>query len=124
MGFGIKSVSSSSFLANTPCAGINVKAASFVVVVVVLVVVLVLPPLSAFIIFVRISEVKAERLCRAALHESVVLVIIMEVVVALDDDDDDDDDVEGAGEDRDEAQLKNRAEARSDDGACASVIIL
>ena len=40
------------------------------------------------------------------------------------DDDDDDDDVEGAGEDRDEAQLKNRAEARSDDGACASVIIL
>tara|TARA_X000001036_G_scaffold345784_1_gene325625 strand:- start:93 stop:278 length:186 start_codon:yes stop_codon:yes gene_type:complete len=61
--------------------------------------------------------VKAER-CRAALHESVVLVI-MEVVVALDDDD-----VEGAGEDRDEAQLKNRAEARSDDGACASVIIL
>ena len=122
MGFGIKSVSSSSFLANTPCAGINAKAASFVVVVVVLVVVLVLPPLSAFIIFVRISEVKAER-CRAALHESVVLVIIMEVVVALDDDDDDDD-VEGAGEDRDEAQLKNRAEARSDDGACASVIIL
>ena len=120
MGFGIKSVSSSSFLANTPCAGINAKAASFVVVVVV---VLVLPPLSAFIIFVRISEVKAER-CRAALHESVVLVIIMEVVVALDDDDDDDDDVEGAGEDRDEAQLKNRAEARSDDGACASVIIL
>ena len=119
MGFGIKSVSSSSFLANTPCAGINAKAASFVVVVVV-VVVLVLPPLSAFIIFVRISEVKAER-CRAALHESVVLVI-MEVVVALDDDDDDD--VEGAGEDRDEAQLKNRAEARSDDGACASVIIL
>ena len=118
MGFGIKSVSSSSFLANTPCAGINAKAASFVVVVVV--VVLVLPPLSAFIIFVRISEVKAER-CRAALHESVVLVI-MEVVVALDDDDDDD--VEGAGEDRDEAQLKNRAEARSDDGACASVIIL
>ena len=116
MGFGIKSVSSSSFLANTPCAGINAKAASFVVVVVV-VVVLVLPPLSAFIIFVRISEVKAER-CRAALHESVVLVI-MEVVVALDDDD-----VEGAGEDRDEAQLKNRAEARSDDGACASVIIL
>ena len=113
MGFGIKSVSSSSFLANTPCAGINAKAASFVVVVVVLV----LPPLSAFIIFVRISEVKAER-CRAALHESVVLVI-MEVVVALDDDD-----VEGAGEDRDEAQLKNRAEARSDDGACASVIIL
>jgi len=64
--------------------------------------------------------VKAER-CRAALHESVVLVT-MEVVVALDDDDDDD--VEGAGEDRDEAQLKNRAEARSDDGACASVIIL
>ena len=123
MGFGIKSVSSSSFLANTPCAGINAKAASFVVVVVVLVVVLVLPPLSAFIIFVRISEVKAER-CRAALHESVVLVIIMEVVVALDDDDDDDVDVEGAGEDRDEAQLKNRAEARSDDGACASVIIL
>ena len=122
MGFGIKSVSSSSFLANTPCAGINAKAASFVVVVVVVVVV-VLPPLSAFIIFVRISEVKAER-CRAALHESVVLVIIMEVVVALDDDDDDDDDVEGAGEDRDEAQLKNRAEARSDDGACASVIIL
>ena len=122
MGFGIKSVSSSSFLANTPCAGINAKAASFVVVVVVvLVVVLVLPPLSAFIIFVRISEVKAER-CRAALHESVVLVIIMEVVVALDDDDDDD--VEGAGEDSDEAQLKNRAEARSDDGACASVIIL
>ena len=121
MGFGIKSVSSSSFLANTPCAGINAKAASFVVVVVVVVVVLVLPPLSAFIIFVRISEVKAER-CRAALHESVVLVIIMEVVVALDDDDDDD--VEGAGEDRDEAQLKNRAEARSDDGACASVIIL
>ena len=120
MGFGIKSVSSSSFLANTPCAGINAKAASFVVVVVV-VLVLVLPPLSAFIIFVRISEVKAER-CRAALHESVVLVIIMEVVVALDDDDDDD--VEGAGEDRDEAQLKNRAEARSDDGACASVIIL
>ena len=119
MGFGIKSVSSSSFLANTPCAGINAKAASFVVVVVV-VLVLVLPPLSAFIIFVRISEVKAER-CRAALHESVVLVI-MEVVVALDDDDDDD--VEGAGEDRDEAQLKNRAEARSDDGACASVIIL
>ena len=118
MGFGIKSVSSSSFLANTPCAGINAKAASFVVVVVV--VVLVLPPLSAFIIFIRISEVKAER-CRAALHESVVLVI-MEVVVALDDDDDDD--VEGAGEDRDEAQLKNRAEARSDDGACASVIIL
>ena len=119
MGFGIKSVSSSSFLANTPCAGINAKAASFVVVVVVLV----LPPLSAFIIFVRISEVKAER-CRAALHESVVLVT-MEVVVALDDDDDDDDDdVEGAGEDRDEAQLKNRAEARSDDGACASVIIL
>ena len=116
MGFGIKSVSSSSFLANTPCAGINAKAASFVVVVVVLV----LPPLSAFIIFVCISEVKAER-CRAALHESVVLVI-MEVVVALDDDDDDD--VEGAGEDRDEAQLKNRAEARSDDGACASVIIL
>ena len=121
MGFGIKSVSSSSFLANTPCAGINAKAASFVVVVVVVVVV-VLPPLSAFIIFIRISEVKAER-CRAALHESVVLVIIMEVVVALDDDDDDDD-VEGAGEDRDEAQLKNRAEARSDDGACASVIIL
>ena len=118
MGFGIKSVSSSSFLANTPCAGINAKAASFVVVVV-LVLVLILPPLSAFIIFVRISEVKAER-CRAALHESVVLVI-MEVVVALDDDDDD---VEGAGEDRDEAQLKNRAEARSDDGACASVIIL
>ena len=119
MGFGIKSVSSSSFLANTPCAGINAKAASFVVVVVV-VVVLVLPPLSAFIIFVRISEVKAER-CRAALHESVVLVT-MEVVVALDDDDDDD--VEGAGEDSDEAQLKNRAEARSDDGACESVIIL
>ena len=118
MGFGIKSVSSSSFLANTPCAGINAKAASFVVVVVVLV----LPPLSAFIIFVRISEVKAER-CRAALHESVVLVI-GELVVALDDDDDDDDDVEGAGEDSDEAQLKNRAEARSDDGACASVIIL
>ena len=118
MGFGIKSVSSSSFLANTPCAGINAKAASFVVVVVVLV----LPPLSAFIIFVRISEVKAER-CRAALHESVVLVI-GELVVALDDDDDDDDDVEGGGEDRDEAQLKNRAEARSDDGACASVIIL
>ena len=113
MGFGIKSVSSSSFLANTPCAGINAKAASFVVVVV-----LVLPPLSAFIIFVRISEVKAER-CRAALHESVVLVI-GELVVALDDDDD----VEGGGEDRDEAQLKNRAEARSDDGACASVIIL
>jgi len=122
VGFGIKSVSSSSFLANTPCAGINAKAASFVVVVVV-VLVLVLPPLSAFIIFIRISEVKAER-CRAALHESVVLVIIMEVVVALDDDDDDDDDVEGAGEDSDEAQLKNRAEARSDDGACASVIIL
>ena len=121
MGFGIKSVSSSSFLANTPCAGINAKAASFVVVVVVVVVVLVLPPLSAFIIFVRISEVKAER-CRAALHESVILVIIIEVVVALDDDDDDD--VEGAGEDSDEAQLKNRAEARSDDGACASVIIL
>ena len=120
MGFGIKSVSSSSFLANTPCAGINAKAASFVVVVVL---VLLLPPPSAFIIFVRISEGKAER-CRAALHESVVLVIIMEVVVALDDDDDDDDDVEGAGEDRDEAQLKNRAEARSDDGACASVIIL
>ena len=118
MGFGIKSVSSSSFLANTPCAGINAKAASFVVVVV-----LVLPPLSAFIIFVRISEVKAER-CRAALHESVVLVI-GELVVALDDDDDDDDDdVEGGGEDRDEAQLKNRAEASSDDGACASVIIL
>ena len=115
MGFGIKSVSSSSFLANTPCAGINAKAASFVVVVVV---VLVLPPLSAFIIFVRISEVKAER-CRAALHESVVLVI-GELVVALDDDDD----VEGGGEDRDEAQLKNRAEASSDDGACASVIIL
>ena len=63
---------------------------------------------------------KAERCC-AALHESVVLVT-MEVVVALDDDDDDD--VEGAGEDSDEAQLKNRAEARSDDGACASVIIL
>ena len=119
MGFGIKSVSSSSFLANTPCAGINAKAASFVVV---LLLVLLLPPPSAFIIFVRISEGKAER-CRAALHESVVLVIIMEVVVALDDDDDDDD-VEGAGEDRDEAQLKNRAEARSDDGACASVIIL
>ena len=117
MGFGIKSVSSSSFLANTPCAGINAKAASFVVVVVVVVVV-VLPPLSAFIIFVRISEVKAER-CRAALHESVVLVI-GELVVALDDDDD----VEGGGEDRDEAQLKNRAEASSDDGACASVIIL
>ncbi len=117
MGFGIKSVSSSSFLANTPCAGINAKVASFVVVVVV-VVVLVLPPLSAFIIFVRISEGKAER-CRAALHESVVLVI-GELVVALDDDDD----VEGGGEDRDEAQLKNRAEASSDDGACASVIIL
>ena len=113
MGFGIKSVSSSSFLANTPCAGINAKAASFVVVVVVLL----LPP-SAFIIFVRISEGKAER-CRAALHESVVLVI-GELVVALDDDDD----VEGGGEDRDEAQLKNRAEASSDDGACASVIIL
>ena len=116
MGFGIKSVSSSSFLANTPCAGINAKAASFVVVVVV--VVLPPPPPSAFIIFVRISEGKAER-CRAALHESVVLVI-GELVVALDDDDD----VEGGGEDRDEAQLKNRAEASSDDGACASVIIL
>ncbi len=115
MGFGIKSVSSSSFLANTPCAGINAKAASFVVVVVL---VLLLPPPSAFIIFVRISEGKAER-CRAALHESVVLVI-GEFVVALDDDDD----VEGGGEDRDEAQLKNRAEASSDDGACASVIIL
>ena len=114
MGFGIKSVSSSSFLANTPCAGINAKAASFVVVVVVVV----LPPPSAFIIFVRISEGKAER-CRAALHESVVLVI-GELVVALDDDDD----VEGGGEDRDEAQLKNRAEASSDDGACASGIIL
>ena len=117
MGFGIKSVSSSSFLANTPCAGINAKAASFVVVIVV-VVLLLLPPPSAFIIFVRISEGKAER-CRAALHESVVLVI-GELVVALDDDDD----VEGGGEDRDEAQLKNRAEASSDDGACASVIIL
>ena len=116
MGFGIKSVSSSSFLANTPCAGINAKAASFVVVVLLLV--LLLPPPSAFIIFVRISEGKAER-CRAALHESVVLVI-GEFVVALDDDDD----VEGGGEDRDEAQLKNRAEASSDDGACASVIIL
>ena len=115
MGFGIKSVSSSSFLANTPCAGINAKAASFDVV---LVLVLLLPPPSAFIIFVRISEGKAER-CRAALHESVVLVI-GEFVVALDDDDD----VEGGGEDRDEAQLKNRAEASSDDGACASVIIL
>ena len=115
MGFGIKSVSSSSFLANTPCAGINAKAASFVVV---LLLVLLLPPPSAFIIFVRISEGKAER-CRAALHESVVLVI-GEFVVALDDDDD----VEGGGEDRDEAQLKNRAEASSDDGACASVIIL
>ena len=115
MGFGIKSVSSSSFLANTPCAGINAKAASFVVVVVL---VLLLPPPSAFIIFVRISEGKVER-CRAALHESVVLVI-GEFVVALDDDDD----VEGGGEDRDEAQLKNRAEASSDDGACASVIIL
>ena len=114
MGFGIKSVSSSSFLANTPCAGINAKAASFVVVVVVVLP----PPPSAFIIFVRISEGKAER-CRAALHESVVLVI-GEFVVALDDDDD----VEGAGEDRDEAQLKNRAEASSDDGTCASVIIL
>ena len=112
MGFGIKSVSSSSFLANTPCAGINAKAASFVVVL------LLPPPPSAFIIFVRISEGKAER-CRAALHESVVLVI-GELVVALDDDDD----VEGGGEDRDEAQLKNRAEASSDDGACASVIIL
>ncbi len=117
MGFGIKSVSSSSFLANTPCAGINAKAASFVVVVVLLLLLLPPPP-SAFIIFVRISEGKAER-CRAALHESVVLVI-GELVVALDDDDD----VEGGGEDRDEAQLKNRAEARSDDGACASVIIL
>ena len=117
MGFGIKSVSSSSFLANTPCAGINAKAASFVVVVVV-VLLLLPPPPSAFIIFVRISEGKAER-CRAALHESVVLVI-GELVVALDDDDD----VEGGGEDRDEAQLKNRAEASSDDGACASVIIL
>ena len=116
MGFGIKSISSSSFLANTPCAGINAKAASFVVVVLLLV--LLLPPPSAFIIFVRISEVKAER-CRAALHESVVLVI-GELVVALDDDDD----VEGGGEDLDEAQLKNRAEASSDDGACASVIIL
>ena len=118
MGFGIKSVSSSSFLANTPCAGINAKAASFVVVVVVLLLLLPPPPPSAFIIFVRISEGKAER-CRAALHESVVLVI-GELVVALDDDDD----VEGGGEDRDEAQLKNRAEASSDDGACASVIIL
>ena len=117
MGFGIKSVSSSSFLANTPCAGINAKAASFVVVVVLLLL-LPPPPPSAFIIFVRISEGKAER-CRAALHESVVLVI-GELVVALDDDDD----VEGGGEDRDEAQLKNRAEASSDDGACASVIIL
>ena len=116
MGFGIKSISSSSFLANTPCAGINAKAASFVVVVLLLV--LLLPPPSAFIIFVRISEGKAER-CRAALHESVVLVI-GEFVVALDDDDD----VEGGGEDLDEAQLKNRAEASSDDGACASVIIL
>ena len=116
MGFGIKSVSSSSFLANTPCAGINAKAASFVVVLLLLL--LLLPPPSAFIIFVRISEGKAER-CRAALHESVVLVI-GELVVALDDDDD----VEGGGEDRDEAQLKNRAEASSDDGACASVIIL
>ena len=115
MGFGIKSVSSSSFLANTPCAGINAKAASFVVVLLLL---LLLPPPSAFIKFVRISEGKAER-CRAALHESVVLVI-GELVVALDDDDD----VEGGGEDRDEAQLKNRAEASSDDGACASVIIL
>ena len=115
MGFGIKSVSSSSFLANTPCAGINAKAASFVVVLLLL---LLPPPPSAFIIFVRISEGKAER-CRAALHESVVLVI-GELVVALDDDDD----VEGGGEDRDEAQLKNRAEASSDDGACASVIIL
>jgi len=113
VGFGIKSVSSSSFLANTPCAGINAKAASFV-----LLLLLLLPPPSAFIIFVRISEGKAER-CRAALHESVVLVI-GELVVALDDDDD----VEGGGEDRDEAQLKNRAEASSDDGACASVIIL
>ena len=112
MGFGIKSVSSSSFLANTPCAGINAKAASFVVVL------LLLPPPSAFIIFVRISEGKAER-CRAALHESVVLVI-GELVVALDDDDD----VEGGCEDRDKAQLKTRAEASSDDGACASVIIL
>ncbi len=117
MGFGIKSVSSSSFLANTPCAGINAKAASFVVVVLLLLLLLPPPP-SAFIIFVRISEGKAER-CRAALHESVVLVI-GELVVALDDDDD----VEGGGEDRDEAQLKNRAEASSDDGACASVIIL
>ena len=116
MGFGIKSVSSSSFLANTPCAGINTKAASFVVVLLLLL--LLPPPPSAFIIFVRISEGKAER-CRAALHESVVLVI-GELVVALDDDDD----VEGGGEDRDEAQLKNRAEASSDDGACASVIIL
>ena len=116
MGFGIKSVSSSSFLANTPCAGINAKAASFVVVLLLLL--LLPPPPSAFIIFVRISEGKAER-CRAALHESVVLVI-GELVVALDDDDD----VEGGGEDRDEAQLKNRAEASSDDGACASVIIL
>ena len=117
MGFGIKSVSSSSFLANTPCAGINAKAASFVVVLLLILLIL-LPPPSAFIIFVRISEGKAER-CRAALHESVVLVI-GELVVALDDDDD----VEGGGEDRDEAQLKNRAEASSDDGACASVIIL
>ena len=116
MGFGIKSVSSSSFLANTPCAGINAKAASFVVVLLLLL--LLPPPPSAFIIFVRISEGKAER-CRAALHESVVLVI-GELVVALDDDDD----VEGGGEDRDEAQLKTRAEASSDDGACASVIIL
>ena len=115
MGFGIKSVSSSSFLANTPCAGINAKAASFVLLLLLL---LLSPPPSAFIIFVRISEGKAER-CRAALHESVVLVI-GELVVALDDDDD----VEGGGEDRDEAQLKNRAEASSDDGACASVIIL
>ena len=119
MGFGIKSVSSSSFLANTPCAGINAKAASFVVVLLLLLLLLPPPPPpSAFIIFVRISEGKAER-CRAALHESVVLVI-GELVVALDDDDD----VEGGGEDRDEAQLKNRAEASSDDGACASVIIL
>ena len=117
MGFGIKSVSSSSFLANTPCAGINAKAASFVVLLLLLLL-LPPPPPSAFIIFVRISEGKAER-CRAALHESVVLVI-GELVVALDDDDD----VEGGGEDRDEAQLKNRAEASSDDGACASVIIL
>ncbi len=115
MGFGIKSVSSSSFLANTPCAGINAKAASFVVVLLLL---LLPPPPSAFIIFVRISEGKAER-CRAALHESVVLVI-GELVVALDDDDD----VEGGCEDRDKAQLKTRAEASSDDGACASVIIL